>query len=36
MKLQGLGRMPHIGSNVIDQEGANLIADWIASLKVAN
>ena len=33
MKLPGLGRMPHIGSNVIDQEGAKLIADWIASLK---
>lgn len=32
MQLSGLGRMPHIGSNVIDQEGAKLIADWIASL----
>lgn len=35
MTLPGLGRMPHIGSNVIDQEGAKLIAEWIASLKAA-
>ncbi len=35
MTLPGLGRMPHIGSNVIDQEGAKLIEEWIASLKAS-
>lgn len=34
MQLPGLGRMPHIGSNVIDKEGAKLIADWIAAMKI--
>lgn len=33
MKLIGLGRMPHIGSNVVDKVGAKLIEDWISSLK---
>ena len=33
MSLPGLGRMPHIGSNVIDQAGAKLIEEWIAGLK---
>lgn len=33
MRLIGLGRMPHIGSNVVDTVGAKVIEDWIASLK---
>ena len=33
MKLQGLGRMPHVASNVIDKDAVKLIANWIKSLK---
>lgn len=33
MKLIGLGRMPHIGSNVVDKVGAKIVEDWIATLK---
>lgn len=33
MQILGLGRMPHIGSNVVDKEGAKLVEEWIASLK---
>ncbi len=29
----GPGRMPRLGSNVIDHDGLNLIHDWIASLE---
>ncbi|MFO0880160.1 MAG: PQQ-dependent sugar dehydrogenase [Gemmataceae bacterium] len=32
MKLTGLGRMPHVGSSVVDTRGARLIHDWIQSL----
>ncbi len=32
MAKLGRGRMPYAGSNVIDQNGLNLIHDWIASL----
>src|SRR5207253_704601 len=28
----GRGRMPHIGSEVVDEEGVRLIQDWIRSL----
>jgi len=37
MKL-GLGRMPHVASNVVDKEAAKLIQSWISSLpnEVAN
>ena len=28
----GRGRMPHIGSEVVDRVGADLIGDWIADL----
>ena len=29
----GMGRMPHIGAQLTDQKGLNLIYDWIAQLK---
>lgn len=29
MTITGLGRMPHIGSRVVDKKGAALIAEWI-------
>jgi uncharacterized repeat protein (TIGR03806 family) len=32
MKLPKLGRMPHVASTVLDQEGIALIAAWIRSL----
>lgn len=32
MLRTGLGRMPHVGSHVIDAEGAALIREWIRSL----
>jgi len=33
MKKTGLGRMPHIASNVIDQQAIELIERWIRELK---
>jgi len=33
MTRTGLGRMPHIASNVVDAEGEKLIRDWIAAMK---
>jgi len=33
MTRLGLGRMPHIASNVVDEKGVTLIHDWIASMK---
>ena len=32
MKLIGLGRMPHVGSNLIDQEAVDLIGKWISQM----
>lgn len=32
MTRLGLGRMPHIASNVVDEVGTKLIADWIKAL----
>jgi len=32
MTKLGLGRMPHIASNVVDREAVELIRDWISSL----
>ena len=32
MKLEGLGRMPHVASKVVDQQAVNVVRDWIASL----
>lgn len=33
MTRLGLGRMPHIASNVVDETGVKLIHDWIAGTK---
>jgi hypothetical protein len=32
MHKLGLGRMPHIGSNVIDEKGCKLVRAWVAGL----
>jgi uncharacterized repeat protein (TIGR03806 family) len=32
MTLTGLGRMPHVGSSVVDEKGARLIRDWIRGM----
>jgi hypothetical protein len=32
MKLLGLGRMPHIASNVVDEPAVKLIYDWLKQL----
>jgi hypothetical protein len=32
MTLLGLGRMPHISSNRIDEDGVKLIREWISQL----
>lgn len=34
MSKLGRGRMPHIGSNVVDERGADLIHDWIRQLPI--
>jgi hypothetical protein len=33
MTRTGLGRMPHIASNVVDAEGVKLIGDWIRAMR---
>jgi hypothetical protein len=33
MTLRGLGQMPHIASNVVDEPAVKLIRDWIARMK---
>ena len=33
MKKTGLGRMPHIASNIVDEEAVKLIEEWIRELK---
>jgi uncharacterized repeat protein (TIGR03806 family) len=33
MRLTGLGRMPHVGSRVVDKKGAELIEKWIKGMK---
>jgi uncharacterized repeat protein (TIGR03806 family) len=33
MTLRGLGQMPHIASNVVDEPAVKLIRDWIAQMK---
>jgi uncharacterized repeat protein (TIGR03806 family) len=33
MTRLGLGRMPHVASNIVDTEAAKLLRDWIAGLK---
>ena len=32
MKRNGLGRMPHIASTIVDRDAINLVSQWIASL----
>ncbi len=32
MRLQGLGRMPHIASKLVDEDAVSLIAEWIKQL----
>ena len=32
MRRLGLGRMPHVGSNVVDDRGAQLIEEWLRDL----
>ncbi len=33
ISMTGLGRMPHIGSRVVDEKAARLIHDWIKGMK---
>jgi uncharacterized repeat protein (TIGR03806 family) len=33
MQKTGLGRMPHVASNIVDQEATKLIEEWIRELK---
>ncbi len=32
MTRLGLGRMPHVASTVVDEEGAKLIREWILKM----
>ncbi|MCH7689160.1 MAG: hypothetical protein IH899_21215, partial [Planctomycetes bacterium] len=34
MTKLGLGRMPHVGSNVVDDAAAKLIREWIEKMPV--
>jgi uncharacterized repeat protein (TIGR03806 family) len=36
MGLTGLGRMPHIGSRVVDEMGLHLVRDWIKEMPADN
>jgi len=33
MSMTGLGRMPHIGSRVVDEKAVKLVSDWIKGMK---
>jgi hypothetical protein len=33
MAKTGLGRMPHIGSNVVDESAVGFVREWIRGLK---
>jgi hypothetical protein len=33
MELSGLGRMPHVASRVVDQQGVELIRQWLTGLR---
>ena len=33
MDMTGLGRMPHIGSRVVDERAVKLVHDWIKGMK---
>ena len=32
MRMEGLGRMPHVASSVVDQEGLTMLRSWIIDL----
>ena len=32
MTMTGLGRMPHIGSRVVDEQAVKLVGDWIKQM----
>ena len=32
MRMEGLGRMPHVASSVVDEKGARLIREWIKAM----
>jgi hypothetical protein len=32
LKKTGLGRMPHVGSNVVDEKAVKLVEEWIKQL----
>jgi hypothetical protein len=32
MKMEGLGRMPHVASSVVDQEALTMLRAWITDL----
>jgi len=36
MNKIGLGRMPHVGSNLVDEQGTKLVTDWIRQLNKTN
>ena len=33
MTKLGLGRMPHVASNVVDEKAVKMLRDWISQLK---
>ena len=33
MDMTGLGRMPHIGSHVVDEQAVQLVREWIKGMK---
>jgi uncharacterized repeat protein (TIGR03806 family) len=33
MKMTGLGRMPHIGSRVVDEQAVQIVREWIKGMK---
>jgi hypothetical protein len=33
MNMTGLGRMPHIGSRVVDEQAVNIVREWIKGMK---
>ena len=36
MKMEGLGRMPHVASSVVDQEALTMLRAWIIGLGERN
>jgi hypothetical protein len=33
MKMEGLGRMPHVASKVVDEEAIKMLRSWILGLR---